>query len=154
MKKTLLILIAVILGLSLNAQQKKNLKILYVGYSPDKAMPVNKMPSSKIATERAKSEYPKRMPSFEKMLKQYFTEVATMDARDYKQSDSENYDVTIFDAMTKPIEASYRGKDPDTGEYIYRPAKYLTKDYSKPTILIGSVAANMTRPLGSKTDWK
>ena len=153
MKKILLALIATIFVSGLFAQQKQKLSVLYVGYSPEKELPTyNRRKMSYESEEHFKQEFTKRMPSFVNLLNKYFSKVGSIDARDYKESDSDKYDVTIFDEATTPIAKAIRGKDPETGKFRYVPAKFLSEDFDRPAIFIGIVADIMTRSLGSKLD--
>lgn len=106
------------------------LKILYVGYDPQKPMPAKLvwyMPSEK----RYKEFYKSRMPAFSSFLSKKFTDVRTVDGRDYDVKMSEAVDVTIFDAY---------------------PVK-LPADFSRPAILLGAVAPDIGIPIGLKFDW-
>lgn len=147
MKNIRLILIMLVLfsGLSGIAQAqstKSPLRILFVGYD------VNRKPQE---FRRGADEFTEadsaRMPEFRKLLSEYFTDVHTIDCRDWKQEDSESYDVTIFDYPTTPIEKGSR----EPGNYV--PDRYLPDDFSKPVVFIGSTSDIMGRRIGLKLDW-
>jgi hypothetical protein len=143
----LLLLAVIITEANVAAQSpggKNSLKVLFVGYDPSKPMPESKryypgMMSKELFT----AEYPVRMPAFKQLLSAYFSEVKTMDCRDWKPADSDPYDVTIFDFKTKPLPDTAKGK----------PAKYLPDNFSKPVIFISSTASEMGSSIGLKLDW-
>ena len=83
--------------------KKSNLKILYVGGSPD----INTI-SEKIDSLTVTQSVTRRMASFEKMLKQYFKQVMVIRAEDYRASLSDDYDVTIMDGRPREIEPEVR----------------------------------------------
>ncbi|RXM48394.1 hypothetical protein [Flavobacterium sp. YO12] len=138
------------------SQKKENIKVLYVGYSKDKPMP-NLESISAIGgmdKERFKAEYGTRMFSFKNLLEKYFTSVTTVDAREYKEAMSKNYDVTIFDEMTTKIKDRVIKNDPVTGELIsFEPTKFLSDDFNSASIFIGHTASVLGASLGSKLDW-
>lgn len=142
----------------LMAQQgtaRSPLKVLFVGYDPAKPMPVSKdqrMYPGGMSKELFGKEYPVRMPAFKKLLSAYFTEVKTIDCRDWKPADSDPYDVTIFDFATAPLEPAKTEKDA-AGKEKYTPARYLPDNFSKPVIFIGATAPQMGERLGLKLDW-
>jgi hypothetical protein len=106
------------------------LKVLYVGYNPDKPMPANVVyySTSSPVVERV---YKTRMADFKTFLEHRFTEVATVDAREYSAPMSNSVDVTIMDAG---------------------PVK-LPADFNRPMILMHAMAPNIGLPIGLKFDW-
>lgn len=133
---------------------KSKLKVLFVGYDPSRPMPEPRRNSYSglMSVETFKAEYPVRMPAFVNLLSSYFTEVKTIDCRDWKPEDSEPYDVTIFDFNPKAIEEARQEKDAD-GKTKYISARYLPDNFSKPVVFIASTAAEMGATLGLKLDW-
>jgi hypothetical protein len=138
MKKImLLILVVTLCGALAYASKKDNaavakipLKVLYVGYDPQKPMPAKLvwyMPSEKRYAEFYKT----RMPAFKSFLEKNFTVVKTVDGRDYDSKMSDDVDVTIFDAY---------------------PVK-LPADFNRPAILLAAVAPDIGIPIGLKFDW-
>lgn len=160
MKRTylrVLLLLAITLFIgNLYAQHpssKSPLKILYVGYDPSKPMPdMERSAPGMMTAEGFTAEYPERMPAFKSLLSEYFAEVNTIDCRDWKVSDSDPYDVTIFDFKTTPLEEARQEKRAD-GSTEYIAAKHLPDDFSKPVIFISSTADEMGRGIGLKLDW-
>lgn len=145
--KTILLAILILASLTGNSKvaftpPKSSLKILFVGYDPAQAMPtsVRRIPGN-MTKEGFEREYPIRMPAFKALLSEYFAEVKTIDCRDWKPSDSDPYDVTIFDFPTKIIEPVTEG------------VKYLPADFSKPVVFISHTAAQMGTPIGLKFEW-
>ncbi|WP_421918818.1 protein-disulfide reductase DsbD domain-containing protein [Marinifilum sp.] len=151
-KITVLLIWIFCIGYS-QAQQKQNISILYVGYSPDKEMPA-KRPVYWTSAERFEQEYKTRMPAFVNYLNQYFTKVESVDCREYTADLSTKYDVTIFDEEVKPIKERVFHKDPETGKIVsVDPAVYLPENYRSPSVFIGHPANYLGRTLGSKLDW-
>ena len=58
---------------------KQGLKVLYVGFNPDRELPPrNFAHGAGIAESRYEKDMRERMPAFEKLLKQYFVKVQTV----------------------------------------------------------------------------
>ncbi|GAA3617501.1 hypothetical protein Q4Q39_00255 [Flavivirga amylovorans] len=154
---TLFIISILLISFSVSSQEKLDISVLYVGYSPEKPMPEN-LVSSRVpggmSLERFKQEYGTRMPAFKNLLDTYFTKVITVDARDYKESMSSEYDVTIFDQAPKAIKERTIHNDPETGEFMsMEPAKYVSDDFDSAAIFIGHTSSVIGASLGSKLDW-
>ncbi len=114
----------------INPPSKIPLRVLYVGYNPQKPMPAKLvwyMPSEKRYAEFYKS----RMPAFKSFLEKNFTVVKTVDGRDYDVKMSDSVDVTIFDAY---------------------PVK-LPANFDRPAILMAAVAPDIGISIGLKFDW-
>ena len=109
--------------------EKSNLKVLYVGGSPELQM--YKSPDLEQADVR------KRMASFGKMLKTYFNTVTVIDAKDYQASSSSDYDVTVIDGIVDKAKA----------------ATLLSNDFTKPILFIGEMGSLMGKKIGLKFDW-
>jgi Disulphide bond corrector protein DsbC len=139
MKKYILLMMlafasTILYAARINAKQdpsaKIPLKVLYVGYDPQKPMPAKLvwyMPSEKRYAEFYKT----RLPAFKSFLEKNFTVVKTVDGRDYDSKMSDDVDVTIFDAY---------------------PVK-LPADFNRPAILLAAVAPDIGIPIGLKFDW-
>ena len=132
---------------------KSPLKILFVGYDPSKPMPeITRFAPGMMSKEAFTAEYPVRMPAFKELLSRYFKEVKTMDCRDWKASDSDPYDVTIFDFRPAALEPARTEKKANGGtDYIS--ARYLPDNFSKPVVFIASTASEMGSRIGLKLDW-
>jgi hypothetical protein len=154
MKKSIIILLAFALFAGPLFAQQRPLKVLFVGYDPAKPMPeiTTRFAPGMMSEAGFKAEYPLRMPAFKALLSQYFSEVKTMDCRDWKSADSEPYDVTIFDFRTKELEPKKTEKLAN-GQTKYTSARYLPDNFSKPVIFIASTADEMGRRIGLKLDW-
>lgn len=113
-----------------NSEEKIALKVLYVGYSPDKPMPKDIVyyTTTPAITEKL---YKARMADFKSFLENRFKEVKVIDVRDYKPEMSDLVDVTIMDAG---------------------PVK-LPANFSRPMILMHAMAPNVGLPIGLKFDW-
>lgn len=136
-----------------NSHLKSPLKILFVGYDPSKPLPeFTRSYPGMMSKEEFIAEYPVRMPAFKQLLSEYFAEVKTIDCRDWKSSDSDPFDVTIFDFKTTPLKEARTEKEAN-GETKYIAAKYLPDNFSKPVVFIASTADEMGRGIGLKLDW-
>lgn len=110
--------------------EKLPLKVLYVGYSPEKPMPANVVyysTDAKVVTKHYKT----RMADFKTFLESRFTEVKAVDVSDYTVAMSDQADVTVMDAG---------------------PVK-LPADFNRPMILMHAMAPNVGLPIGLKFDW-
>jgi hypothetical protein len=106
------------------------LKVLYVGYNPEKPMPSNVVYYSTSAPV-VEQVYKTRMADFKAFLENRFTEVQTVDVREYTPAMSDQADVTIMDAG---------------------PVK-LPADFNRPMVLMHAMAPNVGLPIGLKFDW-
>ena len=152
--KCLLLLITVSFSaLLLHAQSvpsKTRLSVLFVGYDPAKPLPESKRGYPGMMSKEAfEAEFPVRMPAFKELLSKYFTEVKTIDCRDYKTADSDPYDVTIFDFRPSPLPGELEKIKTNPSA---RP-KYLPDNFSKPVIFMASTAPEMGEAIGLKLDW-
>lgn len=127
--------------------KKSNLKILYVGGSPDVENFSNR------DTVTMKKSAVERMKSFEDMLKTYFNSVTVIHAGNYTENLSKNYDVTVFDGTPKPIQPRIMERDASGNVTKYLMAGYLTEDFDRPAITIGELGETLGRRIGLKTDW-
>ncbi len=153
MKKIILSIFFLLLVLSTAYAQKQSISVLYVGYDPEKAMPERKN-QAWASQERFKEEYKTRMHAFVNYLENYFTEVKSIDCRDYTSEISDNYDVTIFDETVRAIKEGVYKVDSITKEVTdFEPVSYLPKDFRRPSVFIGHPASTMGSSLGSKLDW-
>jgi hypothetical protein len=150
MKIKLLTLLAILLLfpaiVTAKAPAKKHtLKVLYVGGSPDfEVLGTQEVPAN-VLNESAT----KRMKSFEKFLKEYFTSVTVIKAEDYTQAMSDKYDVTIMDGRPKPIVPAYQNR----AKGVFLSEGFLTQDFSRPMLAIGVVNERIGRRIGKKNDW-
>ena len=136
-----------------SSHPRSPLKILFVGYDPSKPLPAfNRSYPGMMSNEEFIAEYPVRMPAFKQLLDNYFAEVKTIDCREWKASDSDPYDVTIFDFKTTALEEARTEKGAN-GQTQYIAARYLPDNFSKPVIFIASTADEMGRRIGLKLDW-
>lgn len=129
-----------------NLKNKYNLRVLYVGGNTDWQNDV--FPTSK---EREK-DIIKRSTSFERLLNNYFTNVKVIDAKDYNESISHEYDVTVMDGTPKVIAEAQPIKDENGRVVRYHPAGYLTEDFKEPMIFIGETGAKLGGSIGLKID--
>ena len=128
--------------------EKSDVSVLYVGGSSDWDTYAAK-PDSAVLAESVKA----RMESFEQMLKEYFKEVAVINAKDYVATLSDNYDVTIFDGMLPELEPGriVRGED---GRFLERTSpRYLPDDFDRPAVMLVEMGEKLGRRIGLKTDW-
>lgn len=125
--------------------QPIDMRILYVGGSGNWLNLEDK--------EAKEKDIQQRMHSFEMMLKHYFTDVTVMDAKDYTQAASADFDVTIIDGTPKPTKERQVIKGADGKIKKYIPAAYLTEDFDKPMLFIGETGEKLGRAIGLKLDW-
>lgn len=135
------------------APSKQQLKVLFVGYDPSKPVPeIKRGYPGMMSKDQFLAEYPVRMPAFKELLSTYFSEVKTIDCRDWKPADSDGFDVTIFDFKTTAIQESKTEKDAN-GKTQYTPARYLPDNFSRPVVFISGTASEMGAAIGLKLDW-
>lgn len=148
--KIILFAAALICASAVQAQKKQNLRILVVGGSPDfNTIGTPAKPDSMAVVKSAR----KRTADWTAMLKQYFTTVKAVQGNDYRQSMSDNYDVTIFDGKPKAL-CERRYIKNDKGEITgVVDAAYLTRDFSRPAVTIAEMGEDIGRSLGIKSDW-
>ena len=122
-----------------NTAQKSDLSILYVGTNPEK--PLTDRDRQRTANpDRAVKLRQTRAPDFEAFLQRYFNKVDVVYAENFQETMSANYDVTIIDTYL-PAKSGGRSIDPETGETVYTPEKYLSESYSDATIMIAEPSA-------------
>lgn len=127
--------------------KKVDLNVLYVGGSANWEKDAFETPEAKA------NDVARRTASFASMLKTYFTQVTTVDASDYNQALSDQYDVTVMDGTPKPISERQIIKDAAGKVTKYVPPGYLTEDFDKPVLFIGELGERMGRSIGLKLDW-
>ena len=106
--------------------RKSNLKVLYVGGSPDVDYVGNRPDSAVLAQSSAK-----RMASFDKMLKRYFRQVTVIRAQAYRPELSDNYDVTVMDGRPAPILPGIMERDSSGRLTRYEKTGYLPPDFDR-----------------------
>lgn len=148
MKITILFIWLLISALAVCAvekqQPKSNLKVLYVGGSPDIATQTVKVDPDVIHKSVAK-----RMASFENMLKHYFNTVRVIEANDYLPRMSDDYDVTVIDGTPRELLAAAQRNNPQEGTA----KSFLPDDFSRPMIFIAETGDIYGQQLGLKMDW-
>lgn len=146
MKKLMALLVPVLLSFAVLAGspiKKSDLRILYVGGAADKDR------GACASEEEYQASVKARMASFEAFLKEYFNDVTVINAADYTQAMSDNYDVTVMDGTPKPIAPEYM----DQAHQRYLRPAYLTEDFDRPMLAIGKASSDMGSRVGSKNDW-
>lgn len=134
---------------SQDAHFEDDLRVLLVGQDP--AAP---------QVGFADAENPRTLPllrertaAWEALLRYHFANVTVVYGADYDATMSDAVDVTIFDALPRPLAAAVREQDPETGEMSYEPPVYLPEDFSRPALGIASMTPRIGEPLGTKLDW-
>lgn len=122
------------------AQEKQELKVLFVGGNSDG----RRGPSP----EGTKT----RMAVYETFLKQHFTDVTMVNVADYTESMSYKVDVTIVDADLTPTAEGGEAFLPD-GTRRYFNHQRLSHDFNQPMLFIAEAGERNTRNIGSKFDW-
>ncbi len=124
-----------------------DLKILYVGGSSN-------WEKDYYADDEARNkDIEVRMASFEKMLRQYFSVVKVVNAKDYKQDLSGDFDVTIFDGVPAAVAPREIIKDSAGRTIAIKSAMIITEDFDRATLFIGETGETIGRRIGVKTDW-
>lgn len=132
----------------INGQGKQKVSVLYVGGSADIETMGTKVDSVKLA-----ASIKERMASFASFLKSHFKTVKVINAKDYVQSMSNKYDVTVFDGKPKPIRPEIREYN-DKGQITkYARPAYLTEDFDRPAVFIANASSDLGSSIGSKNDW-
>ncbi|HTI91898.1 MAG TPA: redoxin domain-containing protein [Puia sp.] len=106
------------------------LKILYVGYSPDRPLPEKQVYMTK-SDSVLRLVHQNRMNDWRKFLEKNFMMVRTVDVRDYSAKLSDSADVTIMDAGPVSLPAGF----------------------DRPMILMHAMAPLVGMPIGLKFDW-
>ena len=135
---------AAITPISASEITKNNLRILYVGGSAD--WDKSYFGDNETAYQQSVKE---RMVSFEQLLSNYFSSVTVVNAQNYTQQMSYDYDVTIMDGVPTPRAPRYTNRE----KGIYYAAAYFTEDFDKPVITIGELGETLGRRIGIKNDW-
>lgn len=119
------------LGGLVNAAERSDLTVLYVGPSPTTAPP---MPYYKTGKDRERFAelHTERPEAFRKLLSQHFANFKIIVASEYLIEMSSEFDVTIFDAKPPVVETI---KQSDGWEKSIR----LPDDFSHPALMIGEV---------------
>ncbi|MHA4810060.1 redoxin family protein [Flavitalea flava] len=117
-------------GAGAGVSQKIPLKILYVGYSPDRPLP-DKQVYYTQSDSMLKEVHAQRMDDWKSFLVKHFAIVRTVDVLDYSAKLSDSSDVTIMDAG--PVS--------------------LPANFDRPMILMHAMAPLVGMPIGLKFDW-
>lgn len=151
MKRILLSMLLVLMGcVVMSAAIKKTaLRVLYVGGSPEFDTIGSRESDSDKISESAKE----RTAAFDKLLREYFTVVKSIDAKDYKPEMSKNYDVTIIDGRPQPYKVNKYKMMTKWGERDMEDRIYFPDDFDRPVLTIAEAGENVGRGNGIKTDW-
>ena len=136
-----LILVGMLAVSGLSAKVK--LSVLYVGGTANMD-PMLMAPGSVDSVALAAS-VKERMAHFTKFLKKNFTNVKSIEGKDYTPEMSAAYDVTVFDGRTVPFRKGDRMK----GERD----SYLPESFDRAAVMIGHMSEDLGRSLGNKNDW-
>jgi hypothetical protein len=120
--------------------KKSDLKVLYVGHHPDG--PDRYYFGGNLDTWKATKK--ERSAEFMKLFNTYFKDVTLVYGDDYKESMSDAYDVTIFDAIIPQADGTLSEGMPSRGE------PYLSKDYDAATVFIAGPAGPLLDDRNSK----
>lgn len=145
-----LIILTLLACLTIMAQatvKKTNLRVLYVGGHSNMetfGTDYDKEANAKSITER--------MASFEQFLREYFTTVKVIDAKDYNYRLSYDYDVTVMDGEPTPLKPKEMVRE---GQRVTRViyGQYFPDDFDCPVLTIAELGETVGRRLGVKTDW-
>lgn len=144
MKKVLFSLLLTVITFSgAFAQGKQKYSVLYVGGSSNYDVTSGAVDDSVMVAKDAKE----RSADFVKFLQARFKKVQYVDAKDYKQSMSDKYDVTVLDGRPQALHPVKQ----ENGKYFY--AQYFTEDFERPIVCIAEQADRCLSSIGSKCDW-
>lgn len=136
--------------ITVQAQKKQNLRVLFVGGTPDfNTIGLSEKPDSLLVLKSAK----KRTALWTTMLKQYFTTVKTVMGNDYTESMSDAYDVTVFDGHPKAKRERTYVRNADGQVTDVLPPIYLSQNFSRPAVTIAEMGEDLGRSIGVKSDW-
>ncbi len=149
MKKILTLIVLAVISCTGFAQQKQQLKVLYVGGSTD-----FETFGEEVSKEKLDQGVKERTAAFEQYLKKYFSGVKAINGMDYKPEMSADYDVTIFDGEAPALSPSKlrRGDNGISIVESYRP-RCIPDDFNYPAILLADMGEEYGRAIGTKTDW-
>lgn len=128
-------------------QVKSDLKILYVGGSPEMETMIHRVEPSVLEKSARK-----RTAAFEKLLKRYFKKVEVVDARDYVPEMSDRYDVTIMDGIPPELRPAQEIVNQEGIVIDRRNPAYLPEDFDRPIMLIAEIGDRVGSRIGVKTD--
>lgn len=131
------------------AQGKQDVSVLYVGGSPE----VETKGGVKVDSAEVVQSVQARMASFSKFLKSHFRKVKVIDAKEYLPSMSDEYDVTVFDGVPKPLRPEVREYDAQGRITKYEHAAYLPDDFDRAVLCIANASEDLGRSIGTKCDW-
>lgn len=131
------------------AVEKKQLKVLYVGGSAD----IQTGYGTDVDPETVQKSVTERMAAFEQLLREYFTTVKVVEAKDYLAEMSDAYDVTIFDGKPRELTPAFQKKDAQGRVVKYVRAGYLPKTFDRPAVVLAEMGETLGRTIGLKTDW-
>ncbi len=129
--------------------EKSKISILYVGWNPGHKVQTMKR---KFETKEAFAERKFRWADFEQFLNNHFFKVKMVHHLDYVANMSDQYDVTIFDAMPKLIKPMVTEID-SKGRHIKHQPQYIPEDFSAAAITISTNSEKVRWSLKNKLDW-
>ena len=142
MKKLFSLILVGMLAVS-GLSAKVKLSVLYVGGTANMD-PILMSPGSVDSVALAAS-VKERMAHFTKFLKKNFTNVKSIEGKDYTPEMSAAYDVTVFDGRPVPFMKGDRMR----GERD----SYLPESFDCAAVMIGHMSEELGRSLGNKNDW-
>ena len=93
-----------------------------------------------------------RAASFDAYLRQYFTIVKSIHAKDYTPEMSKHYDVTIIDGTPKPIEIKKYTINTKWGDREMEDKIYFPKEFDRPVLTIAE--AGEKGATGTVSAWR
>ena len=121
-----------LLGSAAHAAEKANVKVLYAG---------------NVDSPRAKD--------FTSFLAKHFVQVTPVDLRKLRDADAQGHDVVLVD-WTSIYPRDKDGKisrDKQAPSMSMPPAVQLSRDFDRPTILIGAAGGQFSQGRNLKIDW-
>ncbi len=150
--KLVTLLLVTMVSFQSSAAGKSELSILYVGDDPENII-VTKMERQQIKEKRYMVYRKARTPDFVKFLSANFNKVKLVHSQDYVEKLSDDYDVTIFGNAPTLLKESALYRDSKGKITSYDTEVYLSKDFSKASLMLAEVSATIGQSLESKIDW-
>lgn len=128
----------------------KNVSVLYVGVSPEAKATARK---GQFETQLQFETRLNNWEEYGEFLSKYFVNFKQVDGNEYKAGMSDDYDVTIFDILPKPVKKGRYIKDENGQITGSIPTEYLPKDFDAACITLAHYGARIGIPLKTKIDW-
>ena len=153
MKRTIILILTLLVGALGAMAQKQRLSVLYVGGSSNTSLKdANGELTAKEKEMLAKSSK-ERFADFQQFLKAHFTTVKCINAKEWNWQMSKDYDVTIMDGRPTPLTPRTINRDENGNVLSITEAVYVPEDFDMPMFCICEASEDLGRSVGTKNDW-